>query len=213
MPFHSQSPVPMGSHLMNLSGGGNGGARPGGGGQHPYHTPAAGGFKSGPPPVLPLMNPAVVPGGIGVYPLEYGPGYYGGVAGPEGWRGPVQQNHPIPSLQKKPKELDKAMWVGNVLNDTTIAELQAIFEAEPTEEEGEVEHDVPEVSLFSATMFRETIKFLKDVLIITSSCGVYYIYSYTLMNVLSFNTPLHHVLLICMTIRAFLFSQSPIVRL
>jgi len=37
------------------------------------------------------------------------------------------------------------MWVGNVLNDTTIAELQAIFEAEPTEAEGDIQHDVPEV--------------------------------------------------------------------
>ena len=82
------------------------------------------GFK--PPPFL---NP-------GIYPPEYS-GYY---HGPEGWRG-----DPAPTLQKKPKELDKAMWVGNVLNDTTIAELQAIFEAEPTEAEGDIQHDVPEV--------------------------------------------------------------------
>ncbi|GJJ74973.1 hypothetical protein EMPS_07331 [Entomortierella parvispora] len=86
-----------------------------------YHSSA--GFK--PPPFL----------NQGVYPPEY-PGYY---HGPESWRG-----HPAPSLQKKPKELDKAMWVGNVLNDTTLAELQAIFEAEPTEAEGDVQHDVPE---------------------------------------------------------------------
>ncbi|KAF9560856.1 hypothetical protein EC968_005990 [Mortierella alpina] len=64
------------------------------------------------------------------------PGYF---QTPEGWR-----PGPPPTLQKKPKELDKAMWVGNVLNDTTVAELQAIFEAEPTEAEGDVEHDIPE---------------------------------------------------------------------
>ncbi|KAF9937768.1 hypothetical protein BGZ67_000924 [Mortierella alpina] len=64
------------------------------------------------------------------------PGYF---HTPEGWR-----PGPPPTLQKKPKELDKAMWVGNVLNDTTVAELQAIFEAEPTEAEGDVEHDIPE---------------------------------------------------------------------
>ncbi|KAG0042099.1 hypothetical protein BGZ83_000891 [Gryganskiella cystojenkinii] len=154
---------------MNLPGGGgngNGSARPGGGGgvggggvgvggqQHPYHTQAApGAFNPGPPPVPvpPFMSPAAVPSGGVLYPPEYGPGYYGGQAGPEGWRGPGQshhhphhQHHPVPALQKKPKELDKAMWVGNVLNDTTIAELQAIFEAEPTEEESDIQHDVPE---------------------------------------------------------------------
>ncbi|KAF9289700.1 hypothetical protein BGZ68_008782 [Mortierella alpina] len=64
------------------------------------------------------------------------PGYF---QTPEGWR-----PGPPPALQKKPKELDKAMWVGNVLNDTTVAELQAVFEAEPTEAEGDVEHDIPE---------------------------------------------------------------------
>ncbi|KAG0199141.1 hypothetical protein BGX28_007533 [Mortierella sp. GBA30] len=64
------------------------------------------------------------------------PGYY---QSPETWRA-----GPPPTLQKKPKELDKAMWVGNVLNDTTVAELQAIFEAEPTEAEGDVHHDIPE---------------------------------------------------------------------
>ncbi|KAF9215682.1 hypothetical protein BGZ59_000651 [Podila verticillata] len=63
------------------------------------------------------------------------PGYY---SPGEGWR-----QHP-PTLQKKPKELDKAMWVGNVLNDTTVAELQAVFEAPPTEAEGDIPHDVPE---------------------------------------------------------------------
>ncbi|KAF9963932.1 hypothetical protein BGZ70_007093 [Mortierella alpina] len=71
------------------------------------------------------------------FPQDYPqPGYFQTL---EGWR-----SGPPPTLQKKPKELDKAMWVGNVLNDTTVAELQAIFEAEPTEAEGDVEHDVPE---------------------------------------------------------------------
>ncbi|KAG0341079.1 hypothetical protein BG000_010329 [Podila horticola] len=36
------------------------------------------------------------------------------------------------------------MWVGNVLNDTTVAELQAVFEAPPTEAEGDIPHDIPE---------------------------------------------------------------------
>jgi hypothetical protein len=61
---------------------------------------------------------------------------------------------PTPTLQKKPKELDKAMWVGNVLSDTTQEELRAIFEAEPTEEEGDIEHDVPEVNLISRTQLQ-----------------------------------------------------------
>ncbi|KAG0343525.1 hypothetical protein BG004_005241 [Podila humilis] len=65
------------------------------------------------------------------------PGYY--FPG-EGWR-----QQPPPMLQKKPKELDKAMWVGNVLSDTTVAELQAVFEELPTETaEGDIEHDIPE---------------------------------------------------------------------
>ncbi|KAF9189517.1 hypothetical protein BGZ51_009496 [Haplosporangium sp. Z 767] len=86
-----------------------------------YHNPA--GYKQ------PYMSQG--------YPPDYQQvGYY---PGSEGWR-PA----PIPALQKKPKELDKAMWVGNVLNDTTLAELQAIFEAEPTEAEGDVQHDIPE---------------------------------------------------------------------
>jgi hypothetical protein len=71
------------------------------------------------------------------YPQEYqNAGYF---QASEGWR-----SAPAPALQKKPKELDKAMWVGNVLNDTTVAELKAIFEAEPTEAEGDVPHDIPE---------------------------------------------------------------------
>ncbi|KAF9544820.1 hypothetical protein EC957_011641 [Mortierella hygrophila] len=71
------------------------------------------------------------------YPQDYQhAGYY---QTSEGWR-PA----PVPTLQKKPKELDKAMWVGNVLNDTTVAELKAIFEAEPTEAEGDIPHDIPE---------------------------------------------------------------------
>lgn len=44
------------------------------------------------------------------------------------------------------------MWVGNVLNDTTVAELQAVFEAPPTEAEGDIPHDVPEVSFFFLQM-------------------------------------------------------------
>ncbi|KAI7826152.1 hypothetical protein BC939DRAFT_115557 [Gamsiella multidivaricata] len=74
------------------------------------------------------------------YPQDFQhSGYY---ATPEGWH-----QIPTPALQKKPKELDKAMWVGNVLNDTTLAELQAIFEAEPTEAEGDIQHDIPEVKI------------------------------------------------------------------
>ncbi|KAG0275226.1 hypothetical protein BGZ95_009058 [Linnemannia exigua] len=89
----------------------------------PFH--AAGGYKH------PYMHPG--------YPQDYQqPGYY---QTPEGWR-----SVPAPALQKKPKELDKAMWVGNVLNDTTVAELKAIFEAEPTEAEGDIPHDIPEAS-------------------------------------------------------------------
>lgn len=38
------------------------------------------------------------------------------------------------------------MWVGNVLNDTTVAELQAVFEAPPAEAEGDIPHDIPEVT-------------------------------------------------------------------
>ncbi|KAF9427029.1 hypothetical protein BGZ94_005634 [Podila epigama] len=90
----------------------------------PFHPSVA-----PPPPLQPFMTHG--------YGYEYHPpGYYppGG-----GWN----QRPPI-SLQKKPKDLDKAMWVGNVLNDTTVEELQAIFEAPPTEEEGDVIHDVPE---------------------------------------------------------------------
>ncbi|KAG0286564.1 hypothetical protein BGZ98_005027, partial [Dissophora globulifera] len=82
------------------------------------------------------MNQGYPPDYQQQHQLQQHPGYY---ATPEGWR-PV----PTPTLQKKPKELDKAMWVGNVLNDTTIAELQAIFEAEPTEAEGDIQHDIPE---------------------------------------------------------------------
>ncbi|KAG0058902.1 hypothetical protein BGZ90_004709, partial [Linnemannia elongata] len=87
----------------------------------PFHV--AGVYKR------PYMHPG--------YPQDYQhAGYY---QTSEGWR-PA----PVPTLQKKPKELDKAMWVGNVLNDTTVAELKAIFEAEPTEEEGDIPHDIPE---------------------------------------------------------------------
>ncbi|KAF9923156.1 hypothetical protein FBU30_006758 [Linnemannia zychae] len=90
----------------------------------PFH--ATGGYK----------HPYIHPG----YPQEYQHmGYY---QTPEGWR-PI----PTPTLQKKPKELDKAMWVGNVLNDTTVAELKAIFEAEPTEAEGDIPHDIPEATV------------------------------------------------------------------
>ena len=89
----------------------------------PFHV--AGGYKR------PYMHPG--------YPQDYQhAGYY---QTSEGWR-PA----PVTTLQKKPKELDKAMWVGNVLNDTTVAELKAIFEAEPTEAEGNIPHDIPEVS-------------------------------------------------------------------
>ncbi|KAF9907168.1 hypothetical protein EC991_011231 [Linnemannia zychae] len=97
-------------------------ARPG----PPFH--AAGGYKH------PYMHPG--------YPQEYQqPGYY---QTSDGWR-PV----PAPALQKKPKDLDIAMWVGNVLSDTTVAELKAIFEAEPTEAEGNIPHDVPEAKVQS----------------------------------------------------------------
>lgn len=66
----------------------------------------------------------------------------------------------MPTLQKKPKELDKAMWVGNVLNDTTVAELKAIFEAEPTEEEGDIPHDIPEAS-FRIVKFLVSVVFVR----------------------------------------------------
>ncbi|KAG9064613.1 hypothetical protein KI688_002871 [Linnemannia hyalina] len=90
----------------------------------PFHV--AGGYKR------PFMHPG--------YPQDYQhAGYY---QTSEGWR-PA----PVPTLQKKPKELDKAMWVGNVLNDTTVAELKAIFEAEPTEAEGNIPHDIPEATV------------------------------------------------------------------
>ncbi|KAG0002187.1 hypothetical protein BGZ79_003438 [Entomortierella chlamydospora] len=94
-----------------------GGVRPG----QQYHT--ASGFKQ------PYVNQG--------FPPDYQ--HQGYFVPPDGWR-------PAPStaLQKKPKELDKAMWVGNVLSDTTMAELQAIFEAEPTEAEGDIQHDIPE---------------------------------------------------------------------
>ncbi|KAG0256743.1 hypothetical protein DFQ27_005523 [Actinomortierella ambigua] len=76
-------------------------------------------------------------GSGGAYPVEYG-GHY--MPPGEHWHShPPQQ-----SLQKKPKELDKAMWVGNVSSDTTVADLQAIFEAPPSEEEGDIQVDVPE---------------------------------------------------------------------
>lgn len=66
----------------------------------------------------------------------------GSGSGADHWR---TGSAPASTLQKKPKELDKAMWVGNVLSDTTPEELRAIFESEPTEEEGDIEHDEPEV--------------------------------------------------------------------
>ncbi|KAF9974789.1 hypothetical protein BGZ73_001723 [Actinomortierella ambigua] len=103
-----------------------------------------------PPPPLPIVQPhnfkhGYMGGGAGgggasagTYPLEYGGGPY---------MPPGEHWHPLPpqqSLQKKPKELDKAMWVGNVSSDTTVADLQAIFEAPPTEEEGDIQVDVPE---------------------------------------------------------------------
>ncbi|KAF9429343.1 hypothetical protein BGZ76_001435 [Entomortierella beljakovae] len=93
---------------------------PGGGRHQQYHAPN---FKQ------PYLNQN--------FPPDYQhPGYY---VTADGW----QQAH-ASNLQKKPKELDKAMWVGNVLSDTTMAELQAIFETEPTEEEGDIQHDIPE---------------------------------------------------------------------
>ncbi|KAG0242963.1 hypothetical protein BGW41_003128 [Actinomortierella wolfii] len=91
-----------------------------------------------PPPHLPPHNykHAYMGGGGGAHHAEYG-GHY---MPPEQWHTfPSQQ-----SLQKKPKELDKAMWVGNVSSDTTVADLQAIFEAPPTEEEGDIQVDIPE---------------------------------------------------------------------
>ncbi|KAF8946798.1 hypothetical protein BGZ47_011384 [Haplosporangium gracile] len=99
----------------------------------PFH--AAGGYKH------PYMHPG--------YPQDYQhAGYY---QTSEGWRAA-----PVPTLQKKPKELDKAMWVGNVLNDTTVAELKAIFEAEPTEAEGDIPHDIPEASS-NGSIYSESI--------------------------------------------------------
>ncbi|KAG0254554.1 hypothetical protein BG011_005657 [Mortierella polycephala] len=101
----------------------------------PYHNPA--GYKQ------PYINQG--------YPPDYQQvGYY---PGSEGWR-PA----PIPALQKKPKELDKAMWVGNVLNDTTLAELQAIFETEPTEAEGDIQYDIPEHDLSDAQSRMEKMR-------------------------------------------------------
>lgn len=109
-------------------------------------------YPQGPPSGLPLPGAGIrspnspyhqqpykqpyMPPGYG-YDFQ-SPGYY---SPGEGWR-----QQPPPTLQKKPKELDKAMWVGNVLNDTTVAELQAVFEAPPTEAEGDIPHDIPEVT-------------------------------------------------------------------
>ncbi|KAG0354047.1 hypothetical protein BG005_006776 [Podila minutissima] len=93
------------------------------------------GIRSPNPPYhqQPYKQPYVSPG----YGYDFqSPGYY---SPGEGWR-----QQPPPTLQKKPKELDKAMWVGNVLNDTTVAELQAVFEAPPAEAEGDIPHDIPE---------------------------------------------------------------------
>ncbi|KAG0372356.1 hypothetical protein BGX24_000364 [Mortierella sp. AD032] len=103
----------------------------------PFH--AAGGYKH------PYMHPG--------YPHDYQQtGYY---QTSEGWR-----SIPAPALQKKPKELDKAMWVGNVLNDTTVAELKAIFEAEPTEAEGDIPHDIPEAICKEGTKKKEKSIFI-----------------------------------------------------
>ncbi|KAF9205013.1 hypothetical protein BGZ49_004590 [Haplosporangium sp. Z 27] len=101
-------------------------------GSHPLALPS--GVRPGQQYHISGFKPPYVNQG---FPQDYQhPGYF---VTPEGWR-------PAPSaaLQKKPKELDKAMWVGNVLSDTTMSELQSIFEAEPTEAEGDIQHDVPE---------------------------------------------------------------------
>ncbi|KAI1298328.1 hypothetical protein EDD11_006794 [Mortierella claussenii] len=146
-PHGGVAPTGSHSHIAHLpSNTGNERGRSDGPGT-PYHT--SGEYKQQQPPYVlpgfppPNYNPPqqqyLGNGDSGAGGGDVGTeGHYGS---PEGWRSGIA---PSPSLQKKPKELDKAVWVGNVLNDTTMAELQAIFEAEPTEAEGDIEHDIPE---------------------------------------------------------------------
>ncbi|KAF9897675.1 hypothetical protein BX616_005173, partial [Lobosporangium transversale] len=146
-----QGTHPPGSNPVSVSGGANGSNAIGTSstGAGPVAGPVAGpgqsysgpgGFNKPPYPGhgFPPPDYSQHPGGGGGG--GPGAGYY---MTAEGWR-PISANNAGPALQKKPKELDKAMWVGNVLNDTTVEELEAIFQAEPSEAEGDIQHDIPE---------------------------------------------------------------------